>query len=50
MDFRKLGIKRSNMCWYLRVKTAGRSLGLLRLFNEYFLGNEKLFDLKLEWQ
>ena len=47
MDFRKLGIKRSNMRWYLRVKTAGRSLGL---FNEYFLGNEKLFDLTLEWQ
>ena len=26
IDFRKLGIKRFNMRWYLRVKTAGRSL------------------------
>lgn len=39
-----LGIKHSNMRWYSRVKPAGRSLGLLRLFNEHFLGNEKLFD------
>lgn len=38
------------MRWYLRVEPAGRSLGLLRLFDEHFLGNEKLFDLTLEWQ